>query len=88
MMDWIDGNKGVRRMSNETEPKFERTLRRGRIEEERQDPEFFRYWRARSVSERFAEIERLRQAMHGNDYATARRLSRPDLRLQRRRMSN
>jgi hypothetical protein len=28
----------------------------------------------------------LRQIMHGKDYGTAARLSRPDLRIQRRRM--
>lgn len=64
---------------------MERVMRRGRIEDDRQDLEFYQYWRSRPIGERLSEIERLRQIMHGKDYGTSARLSRPDLRIQRRR---
>jgi hypothetical protein len=67
------------------ERKIDLTMRRGRMEDDRQDREFLAYWRSRPIEERLVEMERLRQIMHGSDYATALRLSRTDLRLQRRR---
>ena len=67
-------------------PRMERVMRRGRMEDDHQDLEFYQYWRSRPMGERLAEIERLRMIMHGKDYGTAERLSRSDLRIERRRM--
>jgi hypothetical protein len=72
-------------MGDQDEPRIERVMRRGRIEDDPHDRESLRYWLSRPMAERIAEIERLRQIMHGKDYATTLRLSRSDLRIERRR---
>jgi hypothetical protein len=78
---WVEAGS----MSDENEPRIERVMRRGRIEDDPHDRESLRYWLSRPMAERIAEIERLRQIMHGKDYATTLRLSRSDLRIERRR---
>ena len=64
---------------------MEMVMRRVPLSEEARDPEYVAYWRSKSVAERLAEVERLRQIMYGKDYGTTARLSRSDLRIERRR---
>lgn len=54
------------------------------LADDRQDVDLIAYWLSRPPHERLAEVERLRRLYHGEDYATASRLRRSDLRLERR----
>lgn len=60
-------------------------MSRGMLAGDKQDEEFLEYWLSRPIEERLDEIERLRKIQHGADYATTSRLSRSDLRIERRK---
>ena len=62
---------------------MEMTMRRGSLSDD-QDAEYVRYYRSRPIHERVEAMERLREAYYGKDYAATCRLSRSDLRIQRR----
>lgn len=59
------------------------TVRKGSIHDDH-DLEYMNYFLSRPMEERFAAVEKLREAMHGEDYATKLRLSRSTIRIQRR----
>jgi hypothetical protein len=72
-------------MAEPPKRQMEMTMRRVKMEDADGDGETLAYWLTRPVAERIGEIERLRKLMHGENYGTAARLSRSDLRIQRRR---
>lgn len=48
------------------------------------DLDFLTYWLSRPMAERIAHVEELRRDYHVKDYDTRCRLSRSDLRIERR----
>lgn len=69
----------------ETHPERPRdlTVRRGSLHDDH-DWDMMQYFLSRPVEERFAAMEQLRIAMHGEDYETKLRLPRTALKVQRR----